>query len=280
MSFVAILGAGPIGAAIAHRLAERARVGDVRLIDDKADVASGKALDIRQSGPIGRFDTAVSGSGDVLAAAGAEVIVIADAVADGEWQGERGLALVRQLVRAGSTAPFVFAGASQTWLMEAAARELHVPADRLVGTAASAIASAIAALASVEAGHTGVNVSVVGRPPTLVIGWSAATVAGSPLSEFVPAHRLLAMSQALPRLWPPGPQSIAAPTAQVIEALIGGSRRLLHAMTVLDGEFGARGAAAMLPLELGRGRVLARVVPSLSPRERTELMTGLDGRAV
>ncbi len=278
MSFVAILGAGPIGAAIAHRIAERARVRDVRLIDDKADIASGKALDIRQSGPIGRFDTAVSGTGDMLAAVGADVIVVADAVADGEWQGERGLALVGQLVRAGSTAPFVFAGAAQTWLMEAAARELHVPADRLIGTAPSAVASAIAALASVEAGHTGVNVSVVGRPPALVIGWSSATVAGSALSEFVPAHRLLAMSQALPRLWPPGPQSIAAPTAEVVEALIGGSRRLHHAMTVLDGEFDARGVAAMLPLELGRGRVLARVMPSLSPRERTEFMSGLGRR--
>jgi malate dehydrogenase len=278
VSFVAIVGAGPIGSAIAHRLAERARVGEVRLIDDKADVASGKALDIRQSGPIGRFDTAVSGSGDVLAAAGADVVVIADALSGGEWQGEPGLALVGRLVRAGSTAPFVFAGAAQTWLVEAVARELHVAPDRLIGTAPSAIASAIAALASVEAGHTGVDVAVAGRPPALVVAWSSATVSGSALSEHVPAHRLLAMSQALPRLWPPGPQAIAAPTAPVIEALLGGSRRLFHAMTVLDGEFGARGVAAMLPLELGRGRVLSRVVPSLSPRERTELESGLNTR--
>jgi malate dehydrogenase len=278
VSFVAILGAGPIGAALAHKLAERARVREVRLIDDKADVASGKALDILQSGPIGRYDTAVSGTGDALAAIGADAIVIADAVADGEWQGERGLALVRQLMRAGSTGPFVFAAPTQIVLMETAARELHAPADRLIGTAASAVAASVEALASVEAGHTGVNVCVAGRPPGFVIGWSAATLAGSPLADRVPAHRLLAITQSLSRLWPPGPQAIAAPTALIVEALIVGSRRLHHAMTVLEGELGARGVAAMLPLELGNGRILRRHVPSLSPKERTDLMSTVAGR--
>ena len=278
MSLVAILGAGPIGAAIAHRLAERARVAGVRLIDQSADVAAGKALDIRQSGPVGGFDTAVTGLGDALSAVGASVVVIADTVANGEWHGEKGLALVRQLVQAGSKGPFVFAGPSQIGLIETVARELHVPADRLIGTSTSATAASVAALASIEAQVTDVNVVVAGRPPALVIGWSCATVAGSLLSDRVTAHRLLAISQALPRLWPPGPEAIAAPTAGVIEALVSGSRRLHHATTVLDGEFGLRGVAAMLPLELGNGRVLQRAIPSLSPQERTALVTGLERR--
>lgn len=278
MSVVGILGAGPIGAAIAHRLAERARVRAVRLIDESADIASGKALDIRQSGPVGGFDTEVSGSGDVLAAVGASVVVVADSVAAGEWQGDRGLALIGQLLKAGSKGPFVFAGPLQITLMETVARELHVPADRLLGTATSAIAASVAALASIEAQFTDINVVVAGRPPALVVGWSSATIAGSLLSDRVPAHRLLAISQALPRLWPPGPEAIAAPTAGVIEALVSGSRRLHHATTILDGEFGLRGVAAMLPLELGNGRVMARTIPSLSPQERTALVSGLDGR--
>jgi malate dehydrogenase len=279
VSFVAILGAGPIGAAVAHRLAERARVSSVRLIDESADAASGKALDIRQSGPVDGFDTPVTGSGDVLSAVGAAVVVVADTISAGEWQGEPGLGLIRRLVQAGSKGPFVFAGPSQIALIETAARELHVPPDRLIGTATSAITASVAALASVEAQRTGVSVVVAGRPPALVIGWSSATIAGSLLSETVPAHRLLAITQALPRLWPPGPQAIAAPTVDVIEGLVSGSRRLHHAMTVLDGEFGLRGIAAMLPLELGNGRVLARTIPSLSQQERTALVSGLERRS-
>ena len=275
MSRVAILGAGPLGAAVAHKLAERQRVRAIALIDAEAEVARGKALDLLQTGPVDGVDVALSGAGDVLAAAGAGVIVVADRVVGGEWQGEDGLALVRQLVRAGTTAPFVFAGASQTWLLEAAQAELGVPGHRLIGTASSGLVTAVRALSAAEVGHSSVEVTVVGRPPSFVIAWSAATVGGSLVTERAPAHRLLSISNALPRLWPPGPQAIAAATADVIAALVNGSRRLYPATTILDGEFGARHVAAMLTLEFGPGRVLKRVIPTLSPQERTELQNSL-----
>jgi threonine dehydratase len=78
MPRVAILGAGPIGASIAQRLAERSRVADVLLIDDNGSLAQGKALDLMQSGPIDGSSTRLAGGADSLAAAGADVIVLAD----------------------------------------------------------------------------------------------------------------------------------------------------------------------------------------------------------
>lgn len=272
MSIVAILGAGPIGAAVAHRLAQRARVRAVRLIDGGGTVAAGKALDIRQCGPVERFDTIVDADTDALACASASVVVIADEAAGGEWRDDRGLALVQQLVRAGVTAPLVFAGPAQTPLMEKAYREVKVPAARLVGSAPGALAGAVQAMAGLELGLSSVDVAVVGRGPRVVVGWSAASVDGSLLSDGIPAHRLLAIEQTLPKLWPPKPYAIASATAPVVEALISGSRRRHHAATIVDGEFGARGTAVMLPLELGRGRVLAHPLPSLSPQERTAFL--------
>ena len=272
VSSIAILGAGPIGAAVAHRLAQRARVNTVRLIDASGAVAAGKALDIRQSGPIERFDTVLEADDDVRASASADVIVVADEVDGGEWQGDRGLAMVRQLVEAGITAPLVFAGPSQTWLIEKAYRELKVPARLLVGSAASAIASAVRAIAGLEIGLSAIDVAVVGRPPGLVVGWASAASQGMLVSDLIPAHRLAAISEAVPRLWPPRPYAIGAATAPIVEALVNGSRTHHQAMTVIDGELGARGTAVMLPLLLGRGRIVSHTVPSLSPQERTELM--------
>src|SRR6187401_2050240 len=150
MSVVSILGAGDIGSATAYALARRSRVRDVRLVDTAGSVAAGKALDMRQSGPIEHFDTPVSSRADVLDAVNADVIVIADAFTEGEWEGERGLALIKQLVRAGTKAPLVFAGPKQAWLMEAAVREAGVPANRIVGSAASAVHSGARALAALE----------------------------------------------------------------------------------------------------------------------------------
>jgi malate dehydrogenase len=280
MSTVAILGAGPIGAAVAHRLAERGRCREIRLVDANAAVASGKALDIQQSGPIAGFDTRLIATDSPLAPAGAEAIVVADDVVSGEWQGETGLARLRQLVRAGTTAPFVFAGPNQLWLLEVAHAELRIPADRLLGTAASGLVGALRAVVGVELGFNNIDLAVTGRPPAFVIGWSSATVEGSLITERVPAHRLAAISQSIGRLWPPAPQAIAAPTAQVVEGLVSGSRKLHQAMTILEGEFGARGVAAMLPLRLGHGRILQRVVPSLSAQERTHVINELGSRRV
>lgn len=275
VSKVAIIGAGPVGASIAHRLAQRGRVPSILLIDAKADVASGKILDIQQSGPVERFDTPLAASGDTLAAVSAPVVVVADDASGAPWDGDRGLALVQQLVRAGATGALVFACPSQTWLMEKCYRELKVSADRLVGTAAGAMIGAVRALAGLELGLASVELTVVGRPPALVIGWSAASVDGSLVSEQVPAHRLLAISHTMTRLWPPRPYAIASVTARVVEGLLNGSRERHPALTVLDGVLGARGSAVLLPLELGRTRVQSHVVPSLSPQERTDMLNGI-----
>jgi len=277
MSTVAVIGAGPIGASVAQRLAQRARVHDVRLIDANVGVASGKALDIMQAGPVEHYDTRVTAMGDVLAATGANVIVVADEVDGGEWEGDRGLAMMRQLARAGTTAAIVFAGPKQIWLMETCARELKMRADKLVGSAPAAAAGAVRALAGLELGLSTVDVTVVGRPPSFTVAWSTATADGVLVSERVPAHRLLAISDSVKRLWPPGPYAIGAATAPIAEALIDGSRRRHAALAILDGEFGARGVAAMLPLELGDGRILARVRPSLSASEGTGVFSTVSG---
>ena len=279
MSSAAILGAGPIGSAIAHRLAGRARIGDIRLIDEAGAIAAGKALDIRQAGPVDGYDTAIAGATDLLSAAGADVIVFADPVADGEWEGERGLALVQRLVRAGTSATFVFAGPKQTSLMEAAAREGRVPNDRLIGTAAATLPHTVSALLHVETGLSGAVVGVAGRPPSFVVAWSIATIAGRLVTEVVPAHRLLSISQSLGKLWPPGPQAIAAPTAAVVEGLIAGARLPVTASVIADGEFGARGISALMPIELGNKRILRRALPTQSPQERTETTSVLSRRA-
>ena len=275
MSSAAILGAGPIGSAIAHRLAEQARIGEVRLIDEAGSVAAGKALDIRQAGPVDGYDTSITGSTDLLSAAGADVIVFADAVTDGEWEGERGLALVQRLVRGGTSAAFVFAGPKQTRLMEAASREGRVPNDRLIGTAAAALPHTVSGLLHIETGLSGAVVTVAGRPPSFVVGWNAATIGGRLVTEVVPAHRLLSISQSLGKLWPAGPQAIAAPTAAVVEGLIAGTRLPITASVITDGEFGVRGIAALMPVELGNKRILKRSLPTQSPQERTETMSVL-----
>ena len=280
MSVIAIIGAGEIGSAVAFALARRARVRDVRIVDAAVHVAAGKALDIRQMGPIEGYDTIVSGQSDILDAVNADLIVIADAVGEGEWDGERGLAMITQLIRAGSTAPIVCAGPKQLWLMEAAVREGGVSADRIVGSAGTAMHSGLRALTALEVDGAGddIAVALVGRPPAFTIGWTSATLGGSLLSSAMPPHRMLAVAAMLQKLWPPRPHALGAATARVVEGLLFGARRQTYATTVLNGEFGDRGVATMLPLTLGDRRIARRLEPTLSAQERVEFLNSLSAR--
>jgi hypothetical protein len=236
MSSVAIFGAGPIGAAIAQRLAERARVNDILFIDDNAPVAEGKALDLRQSGPIGKYDTRLSASADPLAATGAGVIVFADDTVGGAWDGERGLGLVGRLIRAGASAQFVFAAPSQTALLETAARELRLAPDRLIGTAASAAESIVISLVSVELGQTGASVCVTGRRGVCrrLVGrddWRRV------VTDRVPAHRLRDLNRSAS--WPPASDHRRANGTRYRGA---DRDQETASATILDGELACAGA--------------------------------------
>ena len=191
MSFIAIVGAGAIGGALAQRLASRGRVREVRLIDDQGSVAQGKALDIQQSGAVDGFTTTLTAATAIGAAAGAAAVVIADASAgDAEHTGETGLALVKRLAAIEPQAPLIFAGNTQRSLIVRAATELHVPRQRLIGSAPAALESAVRALAALDADGSAAEMQlrVVGVPPgAAVIAWEEATASGQPISSLHPA---------------------------------------------------------------------------------------------
>lgn len=82
MSKVSIIGAGEVGASCAMCLAERDFVNEIVMLDVKQGLAEGKALDLRQSAAIKRFDTVVKGvTADYAATAGADVVVITSGIA-------------------------------------------------------------------------------------------------------------------------------------------------------------------------------------------------------
>src|ERR1700752_1210287 len=106
MGFIAIVGGGALGGAVAHALAMRARVPEVRLIDAAGQVARGKAIDIQQASPIRNFSTRLTASESIDGAVGADVVVFADSAANNvEHAGEPALGLLRHLVRGGHRWP-------------------------------------------------------------------------------------------------------------------------------------------------------------------------------
>ncbi len=279
MAFIAIAGCGPLGGALAHKLAGRDRAAEVRLIDPAGHMAQGKALDILQASPVERFATRMTSADSWNAAAGAEVIVLADDGQTGqEYAGETGLAMLRQLSKVAGRAPIVFAGTRQRELMSRASIELKLPRNRLVGSAPLALESALRAVAAVLLDSSGVEVSlrIVGVPPdAAVVAWEEATASGMPLSSRLPAHEIAALGSRLPSLWPPGPIALASAASRVVEALLGHSRRRFSCFVPLE-RGPLREAVVAMPVELGPGGTRRVIEPTLTRQEQTLLENAIE----
>ncbi len=280
MATVCIIGAGELGGAVAHALARGERIARVVLIDPAPAVAAGKALDMQQAGAIEGVHTALSGSDDETRVTGCSVCVIADRSGrpDAEWQADEGLARIARLSGYLGGAPIVFAGARQTPLLLAAAREAGIGRERLIGSSPEALASAVTAIVAMEArcAPGEVRLAVLGTPPDgFVVPWSEASIGGYALDRVLSQVQLARLEARLPRLWPPGPFALGLAAARVVEGLVTSSRRAFAVLSVLGGEFGARGVAGALPARLEPAGIAGVRDPALNTRARVQLETAL-----
>jgi malate dehydrogenase len=280
VSTVCIIGAGELGGATAHALARRERIRRVILIDDAAGVAVGKALDIQQAGAIEGSHTQLDGTADLSRVVGATVCVIADRSGrtSTEWQGDDGLALLNRLAPYIGESPLVFAGASQASLQPLAAREVHIRRERLIGAAAEALRGAVMSMVALEAqcSPSELGLTVLGAPPHgFVIPWSEASIGGHALQRVLTQVQLSRIEARVAHLWPPGVHALGLAAARVTEALVTSSRKTFSVLTVLGGEFGARGRAGVLPARLSAGGIVETTVPALTTRERVQVENAL-----
>jgi malate dehydrogenase len=279
MGFIAIAGCGALGGAVAHKLAGRDRVAEVRLIDPEGRIAQGKALDILQASPVEQFTTRITSADSWAAAAGADVVVVADdGSSTSEHAGEAGLTILRQLVTFAGTAPIVFAGARQRELMARASVELKVPRRRVLGSAPLALESAVRALVGVLLDTSGVDVAlrIVGVPPhAAVVAWEEATASALPLSSQLRAHEIAALTSKIRSLWPPGPYALASAASRVVEGLLGRSRRRFSCFVPLE-RGPMRDVVVAMPVELGPEGVRRVLEPSLTRQEQTLLENAIE----
>ena len=279
MSFVAIVGCGALGGSTGHALARRDRVPEVRFIDPEGAIARGKALDIMQSSPIDGFRARVTAADSIEAAAGAAVIVLADAATDStELCGESGLALLSRIASLEGKAPIVCSGATQRDLIARGVTELRLASSRIIGSAPLALESALRALAGIALDGSAPEVAlrVVGVPPgSAVVAWEEASRGGEPLSGQLPAHVIAGLSARIPGLWPPGPYALGAAAARIVEALANGTRRRFTCFVAMEAG-PVRAAVTAMPVELEMGAVRRILQPALTRQERTMLENALE----
>ena len=283
MSIIAVVGAGTLGGSLAHLLATRERVREIRLIDPSDRIAAGKALDIQQAGAVEPFDTTVVAGRDLQAAVGADLIVLTGPAdqPETEWEEDDGLAMLKQLGSLNRRAVTVCAGGGHRRLIERGVAETSLSRRRLIGSAPLALQTALRAIVAVElqCSARDVSLAVLGAPPDrFVVPWSETSVRGVAVSRLLSSKRLALLQQKIVHVWPPGPYSLAAATAQLCESVLQGTG--VYGVTcyvVLDGELGVRGKAVATAVTLDTSGIRSVAEPALSVREQVELDNALHG---
>lgn len=263
MPFVAILGAGPLGGALAYALAGRNRFDEVRLIDPEKTIAAGKALDILQSGPVDGYSTRVTGHASLDAANGAWVTVLADPLTPNP------LAQLADLHKRSPAAVIVCADAAHQLVLSRAVATGTVPPDRLVGSAPAAAASAARALIALEAdvSPSAVHVAVApgDGPGPCRIHWMRTSIEGAPAEDALRREQRARLDARLVAAWPPGPLTLGAAGARVAEAAWFGARQSFACWWVSDGGVGLPALQSLRFAPGGQARVAASAGARVGP---------------
>jgi malate dehydrogenase len=277
---VVILGAGELGGALARHLAAADVVSRIVLVDEAGQIASGKALDIRQAAPIDAYSTLVEGTTDESVVVAADVVVVADhasggAASDAEWQGDSGVALLGRAAHLNRRAMLLCAGGRQLDLIERGVRDTGIAQNRLLGSAPEALRAAVVSMMALEAGCSPAEISltVVGRPPAqIIVPWDDAAIGGRRATEVLSAPAIARLDGRLSRLWPPGPLTLASAATRVISAAVTRARSSMSAFVAVSRD-GDRGRVAMLPVTMTQGGVAQVLSPTMSARDRVRLET-------
>jgi malate dehydrogenase len=280
VSTVAILGAGDIGGALARELAALDVVSRIVIIDDLGNVASGKALDVAQSGPVDRYHTALHGTSDVAAVVGAKAIVIADragSTGSNEWADDGGLSLLKRVGGLNQMAFVICAGAKQASIIEKGVTEAGLSRMRVLGSAPEALRSAVIAITAAEAhaAPTDIALSVLGRPGNVIVPWDEASIAGRCATNVLTAAQLARLDARIARLWPPGPYALGSAAARMLCTALTRSPRVHAAQVAVTRDEGLPGRSAMMPVTLSPSGIASLVPPSLSTRDRVRFETAM-----
>ena len=273
------MGAGELGGALARHLAEADIASRIILIDDAGKIAEGKALDIRQAAPVDGYSTHLVGHPDESAVVGADAIVIADRAATGaEWQDDAGVALVRRVAHFNPSALILCAGAHQMTIVERGVREAGISRHRLFGSAPEGLRSAVIAMTALEANcsPTEISLTVIGRPPNqAIVPWEDASIGGRRATDVLSPPAVTRLDNRLPRLWPPGPLTLAGAATRFLRVASTRARLSLSGFVAVSREEGDSGRVAMLPVTMQPAGIASVLSPTLSTRDRVRLDSAL-----
>ncbi len=274
-SKVTIVGAGFVGSTTAHWIASR-ELADVVLLDIVEGVPQGKALDLAEAGPIEGFDLHIIGSNDYADTANSDVIVVTSGAPRKQGMTREDLIKINANItrdcisKAAPLSPnaiIIIVNNPLDTMAYLAKQVSGFPKNRVIGQAGVLDSARYRTFLAMEAGVSVEDVQAVlmgGHGDEMVPLPRFTTIAGIPVTEFMPQERLDAIIDRarkgggeIVNLLKTGSAYYApsAATVQMVEAVLRDKKRVLPCACYLEGEYGLNDIYFGVPCVLGANGV-------------------------
>ncbi len=288
---VTIVGAGNVGATCAHWIATK-ELADVVLVDIVEGMPQGKALDLRQAGPVEGYDLEVVGTNGYEETAGSDIVVITSGIPRKPGMSRDDLLAVNKNIVAGVAtkvaefspgAVLIIVSNPLDAMCHVAAHASRFPRERVLGMAGVLDTARYKAFIAMELGVSVEDVHGMvlgGHGDTMVPLPRHTSIGGIPLTELLSAERIRAI---VDRTAKGGAEIVAllktgsafyAPAAAVVamaESILKDKKRVLPCAVLLNGEYGYKDLFIGVPAVLGKNGLERVVELSLDEGERALL---------
>ena len=291
MNKITIVGAGRVGESAAHNLAKAELCSEVVLIDIKEGVPQGTALDIQESAPIFDFDTTLTGSNDMHAMAGSDMVIITAGIPRKPGMSrsdvlDTNLAVVNGIVDVLlETAPkalLLIVSNPVDVLTYAAWKRTGWPRHRVFGMAGVLDSARMASFVAMETGFSVKDITAMvlgGHGDTMVPMTRFTCINGIPIEHFLSKQQI---QKIVERTRGGGAEILslrktasaydapAAAIAAMVDAISHNRRHILPGVAVLQGEYGLRDTCMGVPVVFGENGVEQVIELPFTPEEAAE----------
>ncbi len=286
---VSVIGAGHVGEITAFKVAEKELAEEVVLLDIIEDMPIGKGLDIREGGPVGKYDAKIIGTNSYEDTADSDIIVITagkprkpgmsrDELVNANFNIVK--PVTENVVKYSPNAILIVVSNPLDAMAYTAFKVSGFPKNRVFGMAGILDATRYRAFIAME---TNVSVESIqalvlgGHGDTMVPIVRYTTLSGIPVSHFIPKERL---DEIVKRTAGGGGEIVkylktgsayyapALAITEMVESISKNKNKILPCAAYLEGEYGINGIYFGVPVKLGKNGIEEVIEIELTDEEK------------
>ena len=270
---ITVVGAGNVGASTALKCLEMG-LGDVVMVDVVEGVPQGKGLDLLESMPVVGMSASITGTNTYEETAGSDLIIITAGLARKPGMSRDDLLaanvkvvaeVTKQAAPLSPEAVIIVVTNPMDVMAYVAAQVSGFPKERVIGMGGVLDSARFRAFIAMELGVSVENTHAFvlgGHGDSMVPLARYSTVAGIPITELIPGHRI---DELVARTRNGGAEIVAllktgsafyapaASAAEMAKAILLDQKKILPCSVWLSGQYGQHDVYAGVPVKLGAG---------------------------